>query len=43
MVDFNEISKKWQGKWEKAKIFEANPDKRKKKCGYCRGMKKIRV
>ena len=30
MVDFNEISKKWQGKWEKAKIFEANPDKRKK-------------
>jgi len=30
MVNFYEIEKKWQDKWEKAKIFEANPDKRKK-------------
>lgn len=30
MVDFNEIAKKWQKKWEDSKLFEANPDKRKK-------------
>ena len=30
MVDFNKIAKKWQKEWNKAKIFEANPDKRKK-------------
>ncbi|MBI4452462.1 leucine--tRNA ligase [Candidatus Woesearchaeota archaeon] len=30
MIDFSEISKKWQKKWEENKIFEANPDKRKK-------------
>lgn len=30
MVDLDKISKKWQDKWDKAKIFEANPDKRKK-------------
>ena len=30
MVDFTKIEKKWQNKWEKSKIFESNPDKRKK-------------
>jgi len=30
MVDFRSIEKKWQKAWEKAKIFEANPDRRKK-------------
>ena len=30
MADLNEISKKWQKKWEESRIFEANPDKRKK-------------
>src|SRR3989338_1401130 len=29
-VDFASIEKKWQKKWEEKKIFEANPDKRKK-------------
>ena len=28
--NFKKIEKKWQDKWEEAKIFEANPDKRKK-------------
>src|SRR3989344_4289620 len=30
MPDFNEIAEKWKKEWEKSKIFEANPDKRKK-------------
>ncbi|MEM7827935.1 MAG: class I tRNA ligase family protein, partial [Candidatus Aenigmatarchaeota archaeon] len=30
MVNLNEIEKKWQERWEREKIFEANPDKRKK-------------
>ena len=30
MPDFNEIAEKWKNEWEKARIFEANPDKRKK-------------
>ncbi len=29
-VDFIAIEKKWQKRWEKEKVFEANPDKRKK-------------
>ena len=29
-IDFAAIEKKWQKKWEEAKVFEANPDKRKK-------------
>ncbi len=29
-VDFAGIEKKWQKEWEKARVFEANPDKRKK-------------
>src|SRR3989344_8003578 len=28
--DFADIESKWQKKWEKGKVFEANPDKRKK-------------
>ncbi|MFX1380301.1 MAG: leucine--tRNA ligase [Promethearchaeota archaeon] len=31
MYDPQEIEKKWQDKWEKAKIFDANPDKNKEK------------
>ena len=30
VIDYSKIEKKWQDKWEKAKAFEANPDKRKK-------------
>ena len=30
MIEFNRIAKKWQDRWEKAKLFEANPDNRKK-------------
>ena len=30
MADFNKIADKWKNKWEGSKIFEANPDKRKK-------------
>jgi len=30
MVDFNKIAEKWQKKWEKAKIFHAEVDNRKK-------------
>ncbi len=30
MVDFRKIEKKWQAKWERGKVFEADPDKRKK-------------
>ncbi len=30
MLDFNEIAKKWQQKWEKEKIFHAEADDRKK-------------
>lgn len=30
IVNFAGIDKKWQKEWEKAKIFEATPDKRKK-------------
>lgn len=30
MIDFKEIEKKWQKRWEEAKIFEANPDDREK-------------
>ncbi len=31
MVDLNKIAKKWQSKWEKAKIFEADSARGKKK------------
>lgn len=31
MVDFRKIEKKWQKKWEEKKIFEAEPDSKKKK------------
>ena len=31
MVDFNQIAKKWQERWEKARIFEVDTDKNKKK------------
>ncbi|GAG27229.1 unnamed protein product, partial [marine sediment metagenome] len=31
MTDFNKIEKKWQQKWEKAKIFKTKEDKTKKK------------
>ena len=30
-MDFKKIEQKWQTKWDKAKIFEANVDKKKKK------------
>ncbi len=30
MNEFEKIEKKWQKEWAKAKVFEANPDKRKK-------------
>lgn len=30
-LDFRKIEKKWQEKWEKAKIFEGNPNPKKKK------------
>ncbi len=30
MYDFKSVEKKWQKKWADSKIFEANPDKRKK-------------
>ena len=30
-IDFKKIEKKWQEKWENARIFEANPDPKKKK------------
>ncbi|HIG96826.1 MAG TPA: leucine--tRNA ligase [Candidatus Aenigmarchaeota archaeon] len=29
-MDFKSLDKKWQAKWERAKLFEANPDGRKK-------------
>ncbi len=29
-MDFKENEKKWHAKWDEAKLFEANPDKRKK-------------
>jgi len=29
--DFKKIEKKWQGKWEKAKIFQVKKDRKKKK------------
>lgn len=29
-MDFQKIEKKWQKKWEEAKLFQAEPDKRKK-------------
>ena len=31
MYNAHEIEKKWQDQWEKAKIFEANPDNKKVK------------
>jgi len=31
MVDFKEIAKKWQNKWEETKIFEAAPYDNKQK------------
>ncbi|MBI2129384.1 leucine--tRNA ligase [Candidatus Woesearchaeota archaeon] len=34
MADFNKISRKWQKKWEDAKIFEVKEDPKKKKF-YC--------
>lgn len=30
-IDFKKIEKKWQEKWEKAKIFESDPNPKKKK------------
>ncbi|WP_202318370.1 leucine--tRNA ligase [Archaeoglobus neptunius] len=30
MVDFRAIEKKWQNEWEKSRIFESDPDNRKK-------------
>ncbi len=30
MVDFQAIQEKWQKRWEEEKVFEVNPDKRKK-------------
>src|SRR3989338_483163 len=30
-MDFQKIEKKWQNKWDKAKIFEADVDLKKKK------------
>ena len=30
MTDFNKIADKWKSKWEESKVFESNPDKRKK-------------
>src|SRR3989338_7850171 len=30
-MDFKKIEKKWQDKWEKEKVFEANLDKKRKK------------
>jgi leucyl-tRNA synthetase len=30
-IDFKKISSKWEKRWEKAKVFEANVDKKKKK------------
>ena len=30
-IDFAKIEKKWQDKWEKAKVFEAKEDVKKKK------------
>ncbi|MDO8740469.1 MAG: leucine--tRNA ligase [Candidatus Woesearchaeota archaeon] len=32
MADFNNISRKWQKKWEDTKIFEVKEDPNKKKC-----------
>ena len=32
MADFNTMSRKWQKKWEDAKIFEVKEDPNKKKC-----------
>ncbi|MBI4174545.1 MAG: leucine--tRNA ligase [Candidatus Aenigmarchaeota archaeon] len=29
-IEFTALDKKWQAKWEKAKLFEANPSKKKK-------------
>jgi leucyl-tRNA synthetase len=31
-VDWPAIDKKWQGEWAKAKIFEADPDPKRRKC-----------
>jgi len=31
-IDFSAIEKKWQRKWEGAKVFEAKEDAKKKKC-----------
>lgn len=30
-INFKKISSKWEKRWEKAKIFEANVDKKRKK------------
>ncbi len=30
MADFNQIERKWKQKWDESKIFESNPDERKK-------------
>lgn len=30
-IDFAKIEQKWQAEWDKKRIFEANPDKKKKK------------
>lgn len=30
-VDFKKIEKKWQKRWEKQRLYEANPDKKRKK------------
>ena len=31
MSEFKDIEQKWQGEWDRAKIFQADPDKKKKK------------
>ncbi|HXX72266.1 MAG TPA: leucine--tRNA ligase, partial [Candidatus Acidoferrales bacterium] len=32
VVDWSEIDKRWQAEWAKAKVFEADPDPKRKKC-----------
>ncbi|MEM2110975.1 MAG: class I tRNA ligase family protein, partial [Candidatus Bathyarchaeia archaeon] len=32
LVDWKTIEEKWQEEWEKARIFEADPDPKRKKC-----------
>jgi leucyl-tRNA synthetase len=30
-IDWGQIEKKWQKRWSEAKIFDANPDQKKRK------------